>query len=57
MMSNLTYLYQALSNARATVTEIERAIEAAKTSPTERTPHLTREEFYNWIEEEENGNS
>ena len=30
-MSNLTYLYQALANARAVVTDIERAIESEKT--------------------------
>ena len=31
-MSNLTYLYQALANARAVVTDIERAIENEKNS-------------------------
>lgn len=56
-MSHLTYLYQALAKARETVKEIERAIESAKAAPTERIPHLSREDFYNWIEEEENGNS
>ena len=63
MMSNLTYLYQALANARATVTEIERAIEAlAFNEPTRWTgskgynadSNGNRESFYNWIEEEEN---
>lgn len=70
MMSNLTYLYQALANARATVTEIERAIEAlAFNEPTRWTGNHgytnadsngnreTRESFYNWIEEEDNKES
>ena len=73
-MSYLTYLYQALTNARQTVAEIERAIEAAKRPPHTLPPGpggrrtrddflykpeaiSPREEFYNWIEEEENGNS
>lgn len=64
-MSYLTYLYQALANARQTVTDIERAIEAAKIRPSGYTGqkgfnnvdtngNYSREDFYNWIEEEDN---
>ena len=61
-MSNITYLYQALANARATVTELERAIEAmAFNEPSRWTgsggyntdSNGNRETFYNWIEENE----
>jgi hypothetical protein len=61
-MSTLTYLYQALAHARATVTEIERAIEAQAKAPSGYTgmgygnadTNGNREAFYNWIEETEN---
>lgn len=61
-MSTLTYLYQALAHARATVTEIERAIEAQAKAPSGYTgigygnadTNGNREAFYNWIEEQDN---
>lgn len=62
-MSQLTYLYQALANARKTVQEIERAIESmAFNEPTRWTgingyntdTNGNREAFYNEVEQEEN---
>lgn len=62
MYNDLTYLYQALAKARATVQELERAIEAkAFNEPTRWTgakgynsdTNGNRESFYNWIEEED----
>ena len=59
-MNNMTYLYQALAKARETVTELERAIEASTQAPTEATGpftnagangNYTREDHYNWVEE------
>ena len=61
-MSNITYLYQALANARATVADLERAIEAMAFNEPSRWTGSTgynadsngnRETFYNWIEESE----
>ena len=61
-MSNITYLYQALANARATVADLERAIEAMAFNEPSRWTGSTgynadsngnRETFYNWIEENE----
>ncbi len=65
-MNNMTYLYQALANARATVTEIERTIEAMAFNEPSRWTGSNgynadsngnrenyRETFYNWIEENE----
>lgn len=60
-MSNLTYLYQALAKARATVTEIERAIEAQTKGPSGYTgaeygnadTNGNREAFYDWAERED----
>jgi hypothetical protein len=63
MYNDLTYLYQALAKARATVQELERAIEAkAFNEPARWTgakgynsdTNGNRESFYNWVEEKEN---
>ena len=61
-MNDLTYLYQALAKARATVAELERAIEAKAFNPTGYTgvqgynadSNGNRESYYNWIEESDN---